>query len=192
MLILIFDEHGGCYDHVAPPVATAPSPPDDGQAFAFDRYGVRIPAVVVSPLIQPGTVFRSTTGQPFDHTSVIKTLRKRFGVTTPLTARDANAPDLECVLNLSQPTNDGREAVQAQSSPPSDTVAALSQARLAPLNDFQKAAQETVAHLTPLIHGVAVEDHVQSLLNGFKPLVPLASSPSEVMPYVRNVLSKLL
>lgn len=192
MLIVIFDEHGGCYDHVPPPLATPPGAPRAGQPFAFDRYGVRVPAVVVSPFINPGTVFRSTSDRPFDHTSVIKTLRKRFGVTEPLTDRDATAPDLELVLNLDLPSNEGRELVQALASPPSDNAAALDKARLEPLNDFQQSVHETAAHLAPLIHGVSVENHVQSLITGIKPFIPQATNPSEVMPFIRNVLGKLL
>jgi phospholipase C len=192
MLIVIFDEHGGCYDHVPPPIAMPPSVPRVGQPFAFDRYGVRIPAVVVSPLIKPGTVFRSTSEQPFDHASVIKTLRKRFGVTVPLTDRDATAPDLELVLNLDLPSNEDRELVQALASPSSDNEAALDRARLEPLNDFQQALHEAAAHLAPLIHGVTVENHIQSLITGIKPLVPQAANPSEAMPFIRNVLGKLL
>jgi phospholipase C len=192
MLIVIFDEHGGCYDHVPPSVATRPSSPRAGQPFEFDRYGVRIPAVVVSPFIEPGTVFRSTSDYPFDHTSVIKTLRKRFGVTTPLTDRDAIAPDLELVLNLDQPSNEDREPVQALVSPPSDNAAALLRARLEPLNEFQKTIYEAAAHLVSLIHGVSIENHVQSLVAGSKPFVPPAANSREAMPFIRNVLGKLL
>lgn len=192
MLIVMFDEHGGCYDHVSPPQAPRPAPPNPGQTFAFDRYGVRVPAVIVSPLIKAGTVFQATNGQPFDHTSVIKTLRKRFGVKEALTERDRNAPDLECVLNLNQPSNDGRIPVQAQASPASDDLAALNLARLEPLNDFQTAIHEAAAHLAPLTHGVEVADHVKSLLGGFKPLVPQASDVNGASSYISHLLGKLL
>ena len=68
MLIVFYDEHGGFYDHVPPPAA-----PDDNRRM-FGRYGVRVPALIVSPWIEPGTV--STT--VFDHTSIIKTILLRF------------------------------------------------------------------------------------------------------------------
>jgi phospholipase C len=61
MLVVFYDEHGGFYDHVPPPAAA-----DDNQAM-FGRYGVRVPALIVSPWIEPGSV--STT--VFDHTSII-------------------------------------------------------------------------------------------------------------------------
>ena len=112
LLIVIFDEHGGLYDHVPPPAAVPPSA-DATTPFNFDRYGVRVPAVIVSPYIEQGSVLRPPTQTPFDHTSVIATLRKRFGLGAPLTARDAAAPDLEAALKLSEPTNMGPERIEA-------------------------------------------------------------------------------
>jgi len=114
MLIILYDEHGGTYDHVPPPQAV---PPDSisTSPFNFDRYGVRVPAVIVSPYIQPQTVLRPPVGAPFpfDHTSVLATLRKRFTLGAPLTKRDEVAPDLESVLSLEQPTNLGPERLSA-------------------------------------------------------------------------------
>jgi phospholipase C len=68
MLVIFYDEHGGFYDHVPPPAA-----PDDNPRM-FGRYGVRVPALIVSPWVQPGSV--STT--LFDHTTVLKTILLRF------------------------------------------------------------------------------------------------------------------
>jgi phospholipase C len=82
LFIITFDEHGGCYDHVPPPAA---EPPDGvviphgepgGSGFKFDRLGVRVPAVIVSPLIEPGTISNGV----FDHTSIIKTVINCFGL----------------------------------------------------------------------------------------------------------------
>ena len=100
LFIITYDEHGGNFDHVAPPWGA--TPPGDGtvadEAFGFDRYGVRVPAVLVSPWIEPGTVFRAAAGTTIDHTSVLRTLHDRFG-TQPLTQRDAVAASLADVLN---------------------------------------------------------------------------------------------
>ncbi len=52
LLLVTYDEHGGCYDHVPPPPATPPGGPY-GDGFGFDRYGVRVPAVIVSPMSRP-------------------------------------------------------------------------------------------------------------------------------------------
>ena len=68
MLVIAYDEHGGFYDHVPPPAA-----PDDNRR-TFGRYGVRVPALVVSPWIEPGSVSKTV----FDHTSIIKTILLRF------------------------------------------------------------------------------------------------------------------
>jgi phospholipase C len=67
MLVVIFDEHGGCYDHVPPPKAAPPSSVvgDNPNRFAFDRYGVRVPAVIASPYIRPGTL-RPSDNYPED------------------------------------------------------------------------------------------------------------------------------
>ncbi|AIO65906.1 alkaline phosphatase family protein [Burkholderia oklahomensis] len=103
LLVITYDEHGGNYDHVPPP--SGATPPGDGTVgefgFDFTRFGVRVPAVLVSPLIAAGTVFRSATGT-IDHTSVLKTISERFG-TAPLTARDQAAPSLGDVLMLATP-----------------------------------------------------------------------------------------
>jgi phospholipase C len=109
LLVITYDEHGGCYDHVPPPWGaivpdTASFP--GAQGFRFNRFGVRVPAVVVSPLIEPGTVFRSPTGIPFDHTSILATLRDWLSI--PASAmlpsqRIKAAPTLEFLLTRDQP-----------------------------------------------------------------------------------------
>ena len=119
-------------------------------------------------------------------------MRKRFGIAGALTDRDRNAPTLEDVLNLPAPSNLGRNVLRAQPSPVEDDVLALSQAGLAPLNDFQAGLHVAAAHLVPLIHGVSVADHIASLLGGFKPTLPQALNASEALPYMRNILGKLL
>jgi phospholipase C len=106
LLIITYDEHGGCYDHVAPPTgAVAPDSCAGEFGFDFTRFGVRVPTVLVSPLIAPGTVFRTTGTAPLDHTSILKTVETRWGL-PPLTARDAAAPDVGDVLTLAQPRTD--------------------------------------------------------------------------------------
>ncbi len=112
LLLITFDEHGGCYDHRLPPRgAAAPdhaSSPGD-QGFAFERFGVRVPAVLVSPYIAPGTVFRSDTQTPYDHTSILATLRDWLDIGSAHmlpSARIAAAPTLGQVLTLTTPRTD--------------------------------------------------------------------------------------
>jgi phospholipase C len=67
LLIIFYDEHGGFYDHVVPPSAV---PPDDHNGeYSFDRLGVRVPALLVSPWVD-----RGFTHELFDHTSVLRYL----------------------------------------------------------------------------------------------------------------------
>lgn len=98
LLLVLSDEHGGLYDHVPPPPAV---PPGDGVSvdppFGFDRLGVRVPALVISPLVPRGTVDH----QVYDHSSVAATLRKLFGLAAPLTQRDAHAATFDGILSLS-------------------------------------------------------------------------------------------
>lgn len=74
MFVIVYDEHGGLYDHVVPPAATPPQDCTDPTfGFAFDRYGVRVPAVIVSPFTN-----HVVLNQTFDHTSLVATARKLF------------------------------------------------------------------------------------------------------------------
>jgi len=107
LLVITYDEHGGCFDHVPPPWGAVPPDASTGEfSFGFDRFGPRVPTVLVSPLIEPGTVFRVPAGgTPLDHTSVLKTVELRWNLGA-LTARDAAAPDFGDVLTLTTPRTD--------------------------------------------------------------------------------------
>ncbi len=94
-LVVTFDEHGGTYDHVAPPKATPPTDGAGGEmGFAFDRLGCRVPAIVVSAYTEPGTVIHDE----MHHGSVIATLNRLHGM-SPLTRRDANATPIFNAIN---------------------------------------------------------------------------------------------
>jgi len=93
-LLITYDEHGGIYDHVVPPSC----PPDQftasanatgtGREFKFDRLGVRVPAILVSPWIPKGTV----VDRVFDHASIPGTVTKFFlGDYLPRSPREINA-----------------------------------------------------------------------------------------------------
>lgn len=94
LLVIVYDEHGGFYDHVTPPAATAPGDSNvnhlkDLNGFDFKQYGVRVPAVIVSPRIVKGTVDDTL----YDHTSILATVQRMLGM-GHLTARDEAANDL--------------------------------------------------------------------------------------------------
>ena len=113
LLVICYDEHGGLFDHVPPP---QPVPNPDGKVwpgaagnsdppFDFTWLGVRVPAILVSPYIQPRTINRTL----FDHTSVIATASKVFLKNTPanfLTLRDKSANTFETVFNTDTPRTD--------------------------------------------------------------------------------------
>ena len=124
LLIVTYDEHGGCYDHVAPPTNAVPPDNNAGEyGFDFKRFGLRVPAVLISPLIAPGTVFRVPAGSmPLDHTSILKTVEERWKLPA-LTARDAAAPSVAAALTLIKPRTDdplqGVTVPQSRGSNPS-------------------------------------------------------------------------
>jgi phospholipase C len=95
-LFFTYDEHGGFYDHVPPPAAVkpdniAPMLQAGDTPGAFDRYGIRVPVVVVSPFARHHFVSHVV----HDHTSILRFIEVRFGLPA-LTARDAAAdPMLE-------------------------------------------------------------------------------------------------
>ena len=108
LFVLTYDEHGGCFDHVPPPWGATPpdSAVEAAYDFTFNRFGVRVPTVLISPLIAPGTVYRVPAGStPLDHTSILATVEQRWGL-PPLTARDAAAPAFGDVLTLTAPRTD--------------------------------------------------------------------------------------
>jgi phospholipase C len=79
LLVIIYDEHGGFYDHVPQPATVPPDNHRDGSGFNFDKLGVRAPAVLVSPWLDQGVI-----SDTFDHTSVLKFLIEQFGLAKTL------------------------------------------------------------------------------------------------------------
>ena len=76
LLVVLYDEHGGFYDHVDPVSVGAAVPPDGHtNSFAFNIYGVRVPAVLVSPWIDPGPIH-----DVFDHTSLLAYVSDKWGL----------------------------------------------------------------------------------------------------------------
>ena len=144
MLIVTFDEHGGCYDHVPPPTGAAapqPSPRSRDNSFGFDRFGVRVPAIVISSYVEPGTVFRAANSEaPYDHTSILATVRdwpflglnKANFLPSP---RIAAAPTLDRVLTRAA----GNENTNWPDVQPQCTIDGSDVSQDTPLNDLQKS-----------------------------------------------------
>jgi len=157
MLLIVYDEHGGLYDHVPPPAAVNPDskfwagnqnsldPP-----FDFTRLGVRVPAVIVSPYIQAGTIDHTQ----YDHGSIIATACKLLLKNVPnasLTDRDRQANTFEANLSLGQPRTD---AISFKvTDPPHQAITDLGAAHVqaahlnADINDHLAAHVETASLL---------------------------------------------
>jgi phospholipase C len=109
MLVIVYDEHGGFYDHRSP---ADPSLPDEFTERAeFGVFGPRVPAIVVSPFVKPGSAYGSAQGDRpeflFDHTSLIKTILLRFagGDFSAMPERVATAAHLGHLLTEAEPND---------------------------------------------------------------------------------------
>ena len=131
LLVWLYDEHGGWYDHVPPPAAILPDsiPPKLGPKDikgGYDIYGPRVPAVSVSGHARP----RSVTGVVHDHTSILATIEAKWNLPA-MTYRDANAATMADFLSdevtfhepptLAAPANLSRSETSCTSSPISYT-----------------------------------------------------------------------
>lgn len=101
-LVIMFDENGGCYDHVPPPSAVPVGGRPCPEGFAFDRLGPRVPAIVVSAHTAPGTVLRDL----HSNTSMTRTLMEQLGLGAPLSPRVAQATPIDAAFNLAAPRQD--------------------------------------------------------------------------------------
>jgi phospholipase C len=155
LLIVTWDEHGGFYDHVAPPAAVPPGdrtiqPGMNAYGFDFKQYGVRVPAVIVSPLIPRGIIDHRL----YDHSSVSRTLQDLFSL-KPMTARDKNANSLlPLLLMLQQPRTDAPLTLpEPEHTPAAALVASVSNvpipANHGSLPGFLHAALRTDLQISP-------------------------------------------
>jgi phospholipase C len=163
LLIITYDEHGGFYDHFAPGPA---QPPDDGSqgskwntyGFNFSQYGVRVPAVVVSPWTGAGVVDHTV----YDHASVLATLEWLYGL-SPLTDRDGAAASLHGLISTTLRKDTPMALDRPASRPPQKP----------PLTPEERAARD----LEPVPEG--------SLLKGFLGVLLKADSKLSANPAER-------
>ncbi len=100
MLLVTFDEHGGTYDHVAPPIAPVPAnlPDETEMGFSFDRLGVRVPAIAISAYTQRGHIVHDL----MHHAAVQRTLEEKYDL-DPLPSRSRDVPTLDNAVTLTTP-----------------------------------------------------------------------------------------
>jgi phospholipase C len=104
VMIITYDEHGGFYDHV-PPLPIPTTIPRHGTSPVFLTTGVRVPALVISPLVEPGTVFNGM----LDHTSILQMLADKFGdgfYSAPVYYRQPALSRLEQAITRAAPRTD--------------------------------------------------------------------------------------
>jgi len=102
-LFFTYDENGGFFDHVPPPEACIPDQIKPARSSKdvpgkFDRYGLRVPFVAISPFAKHHYVSHKV----YDHTSILKFIEQKFGLPA-LSARDANADGLLDMFDFKHP-----------------------------------------------------------------------------------------
>ncbi|CAD6335133.1 unnamed protein product [Miscanthus lutarioriparius] len=159
LLVVTYDEHGRFYDHVPTPAGAGVVPSPDGIVsaapffFGFDRLCVRVPALLVSPWIEPGTVLHRPsapyTTSEFEHSSIPATVKKLFNLRSFLTKRDAWAGTFDCVLTRDTPRTDCPLTL-----PEPVKLRRTAAAEHAPLSEFQ----EELVQLAAVLNGDHTKD----------------------------------
>jgi phospholipase C len=150
VLIITWDEHGGFFDHVAPPAAPPPgdpSPKDNNKyGFAFDRFGPRVPALVISPHIPRNVIDHRV----YDHASIPATIERAFGL-APLTRRDALANAPTSLLTLPAPRNDAPLTIGPAMAP-------ITRSDLATVTPLHPSAPVEQDHVAAFLAAAATQD----------------------------------
>jgi phospholipase C len=211
-LLVYYDEHGGLFDHVSPPQKGVPNP--DGRnstnpPFNFDRLGLRVPAVLVSPAVAQGSILRARAGKHFEHTSLLATMRRMLPLTQrPLSAREAWADSFENVFTSAartashpmrvelqsdrgDPSKHARYVERVMADDGSDVAYALAAKRSpdrvaaqrkAPLHDLQR----------DLLWGALARAAPHDLEDAKREFAAASENMADAATYVRRRMSKLL
>jgi phospholipase C len=181
VLLVTWDEHGGFFDHVRPPVAVPPgdSPLNYRRASLprncrFDQLGPRVPALLLSPWLPQGLGSQVFPGTAFDHASIVSSLREIFALGAPLTRRDAAAPSWHSAL-LTTPrpmdlTRGPRVALKKQAVPARKSLDPASPSILGTLEiairmDWDLAARTQVAPLIATSYAQRLSEAVRAAGN---------------------------
>ncbi len=139
LLIVAYDEHGGFYDQVAPPIA---APPDDpAQEYPFNRLGVRVPAILVSPWVEA-----RVDATQYDHTSVLRYLTDKWQL-GPLGARTAAAASVCAAISSTELRSDTLPRIELTAAELAPPDPAQEEAAFGEINCHQTALQLLAAHL---------------------------------------------
>jgi hypothetical protein len=138
----------------------------------------------------PGGIQHGGPVRPFDHTSIIRTLRDRFDSNgAPLTGRDASAPSLDLALTLNEPSNDGPDQIDIP--PYTPTPDQVQRAKDRPPNDLQRSLCALTAHLPQA--GTDILGHIDALARRALTIsVPEHNSLAEAENFAREALRSFL
>ncbi|CAN1121133.1 Non-specific phospholipase C6 [Linum perenne] len=190
MLVITYDEHGGFFDHVQTPFEGVPNP--DGNTgpspffFNFDRLGVRVPTIMVSPWINKRTVISRPNGpeatSEFEHSSIPATIKKLFNLSSNfLTHRDAWAGTFEGVVqHLTSPRTDCPETLP-NVTPLRKTTVANDKDEERKLSQFQRE----VVQLAAVLNG----DH---FLSSFPDEMTKNMNVNEAHEYVKAAVERFI
>lgn len=170
LLVVTYDEHGGFYDHVVPAAGDtiAPDASPGEHDFGFDQLGVRVPAVLVSPWLDPGVLH-----DRFGHTSLLRMLQDLWGI-GDLGKRAADARSPLAALRLrAAPRADTPQKLPRPLGPKVKKLTAKAPEAFVPLNDHQQAILAFSDYLETL---APPPPKKQALLAKKKHLGPAASS----------------
>ncbi|MGX9787513.1 alkaline phosphatase family protein [Mycobacterium sp. MMS18-G62] len=147
MTIVTYDEHGGFYDHVAPPPGRPTGSVGSDHGFTFDRLGPRVPTIVISPLAPRNLVEH----RHFDHCAILATVERVFGL-PPLLERDKLGSGLNHLITLDTPRTDAPVTlVEAlKSTPAPDDIAPPAGTSLADSPDHSLDSELRAALLNQL------------------------------------------
>ena len=169
LFVVLYDEHGGFYDHVYPPKAV---PPDNCVAeYAFDQYGVRVPALLISPWAKPGFTGAVLGDTAFDHTSLLKYLIEKWELRPDRLGRRVEAA-----------TSFG-PALQGLGAPRTDVPPAFDLAKLAvPQSSIPLATNEHQNALVSFAHFLEQKmAHVEELsATGYRALKSLNGAAAQL------------
>ncbi len=159
-LIVLYDEHGGFYDHVVPPSTNVPNPdglnsPPAGNklsyapTFNFNRLGFRVPVVIASPWVKAGRV----DSTQYQHTSILATVKKLFGWNNFLTKRDASAKTFEALFSeLNAPRTDTPQKLPRATLPAAPAASDPANPANQALDDTQQQVLMKAYYLTQSSH----------------------------------------
>jgi phospholipase C len=200
LLVILYDEHGGFFDQLPPPAALPPgdAPNNAKKAknpanppFEFDRYGIRVPAVIVSPWVKPGFVSNAV----FDHASVVRTVFDLLGLPGALTGRDRIATSLRSVLGSSPLAQHPEPIPPATPTAENDTLRTPpSPLRPSPsLDGFTRIAALVHHALNQYRGGMRAHDLRSAIRpqDDLRPLdqLPTTPNPDEARAYIEHVAS---